>query len=192
MTTIQQPRTALPAVRAGVTVRVRSKEEILATLDADGRLDGQPFMPEMLEFAGRELPISAVAHKTCDTISSPSSGLRQLDHTVHLAQARCDGSAHGGCEAACLTFWKTAWLRKVGDGEPPAPTAVREDARLLPLITLNARGPRFDDGAERYRCQATELLHLPLSSTIVEGLTVEQIEGWGAKGNVRMLLGVLN
>ena len=32
-------------------VEVRSKEEILATLDSKGQLDGMPFMPEMLRIA---------------------------------------------------------------------------------------------------------------------------------------------
>jgi hypothetical protein len=83
-----------------------------------------------------------------------------MDNAVHLEGVRCDGGGHGGCQAACMIFWKTAWLRKVADGEPPAPATATapDDARLLPLITINARGPRFDDGAERHRCQATELL----------------------------------
>jgi hypothetical protein len=156
MTTIQHPRTTPAPLRAGVTVRVRRKEEILATLDADGRLDGQPFMPEMLEFAGRELPIGAVAHKTCDTISSPSSGLRKLDHTVHLAGARCDGSAHGGCQAGCLLFWREEWLETT-DGVP-----LREQSRpsVATEETLHADTVQGadTDGATLYRCAATEVL----------------------------------
>ena len=31
---------------------------------------------------------------------------------VHL-ETRCDGSAHGGCQASCLLFWKDAWLKPV-------------------------------------------------------------------------------
>ena len=41
-------------LRAGEWVRVRSKEEILATLDNNGQLEGLPFMPEMFAFCGRE------------------------------------------------------------------------------------------------------------------------------------------
>ena len=74
MTTTQPTRAVPRQLRAGDKVRVRSKDEILATLDENGRIDGQPFMPEMLQFAGRELPISAIAHKTCDTINRPSTG----------------------------------------------------------------------------------------------------------------------
>jgi hypothetical protein len=43
-------------VRAGEMVEVRSKEEILATLDERGRLHGMPFMPEMLQYCGQRFP----------------------------------------------------------------------------------------------------------------------------------------
>ena len=39
-------------LRAGDLVQVRSKEEILKTLDEKGQLENLPFMPEMFEFCG--------------------------------------------------------------------------------------------------------------------------------------------
>lgn len=36
-------------ISAGEWVEVRSKEEILRTLDSKGQLEGLPFMPEMFE-----------------------------------------------------------------------------------------------------------------------------------------------
>src|SRR5262245_52727452 len=95
--------------RAGDWVQVRSKAEILRTLDANGRLDELPFMPEMLQFCGKTLRIGKRAHKTCD----PAVGIggRKMSDTVHLENIRCNGSAHDGCEAGCLIFWKQAWLR---------------------------------------------------------------------------------
>lgn len=158
MTTTQPTRAEPRQLRAGDTVRVRSKDEILATLDENGRIDGQPFMPEMLQFAGRELPISAIAHKTCDTINRPSTGLRRLDNTVHLAQARCDGSAHGGCQAGCLLFWREEWLETT-DGVPlrapsQAPGLVVTEETLLADTVAGTDG----DGDTTYRCAATELM----------------------------------
>ena len=44
-------------LRVGELVEVRSEQEILATLDEHGRLDGLPFMPEMLQFAGQRLRV---------------------------------------------------------------------------------------------------------------------------------------
>jgi len=160
MTTTHPPATAPASPRAGDVVRVRSREEILATLDADGRLDGQPFMPEMLAFAGRELPISAVAHKTCDTINRPSTGMRQLDHTVHLAGARCDGSAHGGCQAGCLLFWRQEWL-ETPDGSPlRAQPQTSTPAATEETLQADTVAGTDGDGATVYRCAATEVMRV--------------------------------
>jgi len=43
--------------RTGDWVEVRSKEEILKTLDKRGLLGGMPFMPEMFEFCGRRMRV---------------------------------------------------------------------------------------------------------------------------------------
>ena len=102
-------------LKVGDWVEVRSKEEILRTLDGDGRLDGMPFMAEMFAFCGKRFQVYKRAHKTCDTVF-PVRG-RRVDDCVHLS-TRCDGSAHGDCQAGCLIFWKVDWL-KVLDGNSP-------------------------------------------------------------------------
>jgi hypothetical protein len=170
------PRPATLGLRVGDVVEVRSEAEILATLDERGELDGLPFMPEMLKYCGRRLTVHKVAHKLCDTISR--SGLRRMDNAVHLAGARCDGSAHGGCQTACSLYWKEAWLKRVEPGAEQPPLAasapppgdgggahvrralgdLAAGRLLLPLLEANARGEPGPDGEERYRCQATELL----------------------------------
>ncbi|GAB2938843.1 hypothetical protein ACFMQL_15985 [Nonomuraea fastidiosa] len=138
--------------KVGDLVEVRSEAEILATLDERGELDGLPFMPEMLAYCGKRLTVHKVAHKLCDT--QTRTGLRKMDSAVHLTGARCDGSAHGGCQTACSLYWKEAWLKPVTD----EPTTAPQDARLLPLLEANTRKPPADDGTVRYSCQATELL----------------------------------
>lgn len=137
-------------------MQIRSAEEILATLDADADLGALPFMPEMLQFCGRTLTVSKRADKTCDTIEW--TGLRRMDETVHLAGLRCDGSAHGGCQAGCLLFWKEDWL-KPPDADAVTPRTERGPASVPEGLS---RATRVDDGAEgadgaRYRCQATQL-----------------------------------
>ena len=96
----------------GDWVEVRSKEEILRTLDAKGRLDGMPFMPEMFQFCGKRFPVFKRAHKTCDYTTPYPCHTRRLERTVHL-ETRCDGSGHGGCQAGCLINWNQAWLKPV-------------------------------------------------------------------------------
>ena len=95
----------------GDLVEIRSAEEILAGLDSRGEHDSLQFMPEMLQYCGRTFRIDKIAGKTCDTVNW--SGMREMRSTVHLADVRCDGQAHGGCQAGCLIYWKTSWLKPV-------------------------------------------------------------------------------
>ena len=153
----------LSRFRTGDWVEVRDRTEILATLDNRGCIDELPFMPEMLQFCGRRFRVGAVAHKTCDTARRTST-TRRLQTAVHLEGVRCDGSAHDGCQAECLLFWKDAWLKPVsGDVErtagvrasaPPrdgnAPPCTEIDL-LLHTQTADAAGQR------RYTCQATRM-----------------------------------
>lgn len=99
-------------LHAGDWVVVRSKEEILATLDREGRLDRLPFQPEMFAYCGQRLRVAKVAHKTCNNIDKTIGRGRRMHNAVHLDGARCDGSRHGGCQADCVFFWKEAWLKR--------------------------------------------------------------------------------
>jgi hypothetical protein len=150
-------------LKAGARVRVRSKEEILRTLDSEGKLEGVPFMPEMLRYCGEEFPVRARAHKVCDTIEW--NQYRRMEHAVHLAELRCDGSAHGGCNAGCLLFWKEAWLSPVEDGAEhdgtaSSPAGAVEGAASISeedLVRATEVGVN-DKGQTLYSCQATEVL----------------------------------
>ena len=57
------------AFRPGDLVEVKSADEILATLDADGTLDHLPFMPEMVEFCGKRFRVSRRVGRMC--VSGP-------------------------------------------------------------------------------------------------------------------------
>jgi hypothetical protein len=146
----------------GDWIRVRGREEILATLDENGCLDGMPFMPEMLAWCGQTLQVSARAHKTCDTIEY--GGARRIDRTVHLLDSRCDGSAHGGCQAACSLYWNEAWIQRVSAPDSPVEVA-QVDRSAQPasactmgqLLAATQHGQDAEKGP-KYACQATELL----------------------------------
>ena len=141
-------------LRPGELVRVRSASEIFATLDDRGTLDGLPFMPEMLKYCGRTLPVTQRADKTC----AGDGVVRRMHNTVHLQNVRCDGSAHDGCQAACLTFWKEAWLERLENGSAPAPRRLTEDEQSYVASTLlPAAKVEPEAGAPRYRCQATDI-----------------------------------
>jgi hypothetical protein len=149
-------RAATMGLRVGDVVRVRSQEEILATLDEHGELESLPFMPEMLQFCGTQLTVDKVAHKTCDTITR--GGLRKMGRAVHLTAARCDGSAHGGCQNGCLLYWKEEWLVRPGESTlSPAADSASPGRVTLPMLQTATRKPPAEDGTELFACQATEL-----------------------------------
>jgi hypothetical protein len=154
-------------LRAGELVEVLSEEEILRTLDARGTLDSLPFMPEMLAFCGTRFRVHRRAHKACDTVTWGT--MRRMESAVHLEGVRCDGSAHGGCQAGCLIYWKEAWLRRAGDsrtdtgagaastsvsasGDPSGAERPSRDALLAAARTQSA-------GEDVFFCQATEVVH---------------------------------
>jgi hypothetical protein len=149
-------------LKAGEWVEVRSKEEILNTLDANGRLDGLPFMPQMFQWCGQQFQIYKRAHKTCDTVTGDYVG-RLLPNGIHL-DLRCDGLAYEGCQAACLIFWKEAWLKPIAEKEADT----TESRSILGYTTARCteadvmRGTRAPNQSPtdriRYTCQATELM----------------------------------
>jgi hypothetical protein len=142
-------------LKPGELVRVRSAAEIFATLDENGMLDGMPFMPEMLKYCGRTLPVTQRADATC----AGDGFVRIMPDTVHLRAIRCDGSFHDGCQAGCLMYWKEAWLERAGDAGKAKPRPLSEDEQAYVDETLMpaTRVEREGEGPDLYRCQATEI-----------------------------------
>jgi hypothetical protein len=90
-----------------------------------------------------------------------------------LTGVRCDGQAHGGCDAGCLIFWNEAWLRRVDAafvedsqiGECGVATSITplgapsSVAISIPELLQRAsmKGKDATTGEEIYSCQATDL-----------------------------------
>jgi hypothetical protein len=141
----------------GDWVEVRSKEEILKTLDSDGRIDGMPFMPEMFQYCGKKFQVFKRAHKTCD----PDWGSRRIPGAVHL-ETRCDGSAHGGCQAGCLIFWKDEWLKPASTGSARAPelaAITSNNGKCTESVVADRAIVLEADGSTSYMCQTTQVQH---------------------------------
>ena len=155
-------------LKVGDWVEVRSKEEILKTLDDKGQLDGTPFMPEMFRFCGQRFQVYKRAHKTCDYTTSYPYHTRRLEGTVHLA-TRCDGEAHDGCQAGCLLYWKQAWLKpSSGDAtkvdvlstEPPSGANVGVPSSTgcgESEVWARTKMSDSNGGPPTYVCQATQV-----------------------------------
>lgn len=137
--------------RRGDLVTVRSLDEIVATLDADSKLDGLPFMPEMVACCGKTFRVFRRAEKTC----VEGIGIRSMQNTVFLEGQRCDGSAHDGCQRGCLFFWNEAWLKGANDECRVMNDEVPNGTNEEPSVHHSASLPSTK--GDRYYCQSTEL-----------------------------------
>lgn len=155
-------------------------------------------MPEMFTFCGRRLQVYKRAHKTCDTVFPIRS--RRVQQGVHLA-TRCDGQAHGGCQAVCLIFWKEAWLKRVeGAREMSLKSSQPQSVNnFVPLSMLGCTEAavwehsqaRNSDGSLRYVCQATQL---PYATSHLAWWDIRQYIEDYVSGNVslwRIICGVV-
>lgn len=149
-------------LKAGEWVQVRSKEEILATLDAKGKLDHLQFMPEMLQYCGKRLRVYKRSDKTCEYTQRWS--IRRVVDTVHLEGVRCDGSGHDGCQASCLIFWKEAWLKRAPAGLVMPEASNLSSAKADQLVSICSEGSIYAASFERntenekiFACQATNV-----------------------------------
>jgi len=182
------------SLKAGDWVEVRSREEILSTLDRNSRLDELPFMPQMLQYCGQKLRVRKRAHKVCDTVNA--TGGRKMSNAVVLEDLRCDGQAYGGCEMRCLIIWKDAWLKRVDQVE-------RGFLGAGQAVPLNAHGDPGESGCSEadvwagtqmpqeksgsgepvYICQATQL---PLATQPLSRWSIGQYFEDYASGNARI------
>jgi hypothetical protein len=135
-------------LRPGELAEVRSVQEILATLDDRGCLDGLPFMPEMAAYCGHRYPVLRRVDKIWEY--AHGSGMRRMRNAVLLRTLRCDGQSHGGCQAACQLIWKEAWLK-------PAATQSRRAPRTVRAVDPAAHTQITVDGGQRYACQMTQI-----------------------------------
>jgi hypothetical protein len=133
-------------MRKGEFAEVRSFDEIVSTLDEQGKMDGLAFMPEMTRLCGRRFRVHARADRTC----VEHIGKRGLENTVWLEGVRCDGSEHACCDIGCLMFCKEAWLKRVD----AAPAATAPDP-VAPVFTW--RFSIKDETTGKYTCQSTSL-----------------------------------
>jgi len=156
-----------------VLMRVKRPGDILKTLDADGKLDGLPFMPEMVKYCGACIRVHRRADRTCVV----GDGFRRMRNAVFLQDARCDGTAHDGCDRGCLLFWKMDWLTPAAAmrAAPAAPDAwsAYDAAAARTLQGLPTRA-----GA-RYLCQSTALMTAttPLHRWDIRPLLREMLAG---------------
>ena len=100
-------------LQAGEWVRVKPKEEIVLTLDRQGKNRGLAFTVEMLPFCRGTYRVLRRLEKM---IHEPTRKLVDVEDTVILENVTCDGChiLRGGCPRENYQFWREIWLRRAG------------------------------------------------------------------------------
>ena len=106
---------AVLSLRTGDMVRIRSLNEIQASLDSHGRIKGCRFMPEMEPYCGT---IQRVFKPVERFINESDYTIRKARGLVLLENVYCQGVAEAGrCDRSCFYFWRTEWLEYIDTGE---------------------------------------------------------------------------
>ena len=100
-----------PRFAPGDLVRVRSREEIAATLDARGMLRGCGLMEGMWQYCGTTQQVFKPVTRFLNESDYQVKSARGL---VLLQNLTCEGTAkYGRCDRACFYFWREEWLEPV-------------------------------------------------------------------------------
>ena len=98
-------------LKAGDRVRIKSKEEIQATLNHWNQLKGCSFMDEMGTYCGTEQRILKRVEKFLD---ERDYLLKKCRGIVILDGVLCEGTRDfGPCDRTCYFFWREEWLEKI-------------------------------------------------------------------------------
>ena len=102
---------AAASLQAGDLVRVKSQEEIEATLDRWKALKGCSFMPEMWPYCGTTHRVLKRMDRFFD---ERDYRLKKVRGIILLEGTMCQGTAlFGRCDRSCFFFWRQEWLEKI-------------------------------------------------------------------------------
>jgi len=95
----------------GHLVRVRSREEIQATLDPFKELKGCAFLPDMYQYCGTQ---QRVLKSMQNFMDERDYKLKKVRGVILLENIICNGTpSFGACDRCCFLFWREEWLEKI-------------------------------------------------------------------------------
>lgn len=107
----------IPKLKAGDLVRVRSEEEIKATLDFWGQLKNCRFMSDMYPYCGTTQRVLKAVERFVDERDNRAKKSRGI---VLLEGVYCQGTPDlGRCDRSCFYFWREEWLEKLDEPAEP-------------------------------------------------------------------------
>jgi hypothetical protein len=99
------------SLKAGDLVRVRSRQEIQATLDSWKELKGCLFMEDMWRYCGTTQRVLKRVERFVD---ERDYQVKKCKGIALLEGLTCEGTAdYGRCDRACFFFWREEWLEKI-------------------------------------------------------------------------------
>jgi hypothetical protein len=98
-------------LQPGDLVRVKSREEIVATLDTGNKNRGMSFDAEMLKYCGREARVLRRVEQIID--EGTGRMLHFSNPCIVLENVVCTGDFHRVCPRAIYPYWREIWLERV-------------------------------------------------------------------------------
>jgi hypothetical protein len=99
------------SLAAGDVVRVRSEEEIRATLNAWNEFRGCMFMDAQRQYCGTTQRVLKPVERFVD---ERDYRVKKAKGVVLLERLICEGTPdYGRCDRACFYFWREEWLEKI-------------------------------------------------------------------------------
>ena len=128
-------------LQPGELVRVKSKEEIVKTLDTHNANRGMSFDGEMVRYCGRE---ARVLRRVEQIIDEKSGRMQHLKTPcVVLESVTCTGRYHRQCPRAIYPYWREIWLERVD--EPSSPQLVLRRTPDVAAVKAARTGIHFGD-----------------------------------------------
>ena len=98
-------------LQPGEIVRIKSREEIMATLNADLLNRGMGFDAEMARFCGRTAVVKARVHQCIE--EKTGRMLTMKSPCIVLEGVVCEGALNVACPREFIPFWREIWLERV-------------------------------------------------------------------------------
>jgi hypothetical protein len=114
--TAEKPPLTLLNLQPGELVEVRSKEEIMGTLDKTQKNRGLWFDSEMLPYCGGIYRVLRRVHTIIDEKTGKLINMK--NPCIMLEGVVCKSDYHRLCPRAIYPYWREAWLKRASDKAP--------------------------------------------------------------------------
>lgn len=108
---IKNPDHAAIRLKPGDLVKIKSKVEILKTLNGWKQFEGCRFIDEMIQYCGTKGKVFKIVQHILD---EREMKIKKCKNVVILEGVVCNGAwPFRECDRSCYFLWKEAWLTKI-------------------------------------------------------------------------------